>query len=201
MTFCFKETLGIGYTSGYSIDILSADWKISGHTLYTLHYTTGPDSLIACVWCSLWHGSEKVTQMLQLILDLLQGITPLPGSAWTRFIFFIICIKNKSMKKKNRWCEARLLLARNKKSVVCGKGSSLWRALHIFCDHIRWAAKFLMHIEDEELMAVSSFPLPVWFYEELLWAYCAGNDTQSPKWNKVAINWVLTWSMNFGGAH
>lgn len=38
--------------------------------------------------------------MLQLILDLLKGITPLSGSAWTRLIFFIICIKNKSMKKK-----------------------------------------------------------------------------------------------------
>lgn len=53
--------------------------------------------------------------MLQLILDLLKGITPLSGSAWTRLIFFIICIKNKSMKKKkNRWCEACLLLARSK---------------------------------------------------------------------------------------
>lgn len=163
MPFCFKETLGIGYTSGY---ILNADWKLSGYTLYTLHYTTGPHSLIACVWCSLWHGSEKVTQMLQLILDLLQGITPLSGSARTRFIFFIICIKNSMKKKQVVW--GLFTSCTQQKSVVCGKGSSHRRALHIFRDHIRWAAKFLMQIEVEELIAVSSFPRPVWFYEELL---------------------------------
>lgn len=109
MHFCFKETLGMGFASGC---LLSPDGKMKRvYPAYPALHPRRTTRSLHVRGVQLWHGSEKVTQMLQLILDLLQGITPLPVSAWTRFIFFIKCIKKKSMKKKNRWCEACLLLA------------------------------------------------------------------------------------------
>lgn len=88
-----------------------------------------------CVWRSLWRGSQKVTQMFQLILDLLQGITPLPGSARGRFIFFSICTKNECMKKQTTRVPGGVRLATKYVWNVEGKRSvSGW-------PHLSWPVK------------------------------------------------------------